>query len=591
MQIIGTRRQPFLFVLIVLFLSLNGALGVARAATPEAPSPPVVEDGMREEATLITLRNIKESEQILMAERAAKEKELKGAATEDQKIKIINQINEIDGRLSSLRSNFDEIATGIDLETFSAKPTTTFEWTKEMQDLLGPIVQELRNMTARPREIEKLRGEVDYYQKRIPIAKTALSNIENRLAGVKEPKLKKDLEALEKEWKGREQQILNQLSVAQYQLSEQLKVKKTFWESTQGVVRLFFKSRGRNFFWAVLAFVLFFLMFHLFYRYAAKSGLIRKSLKYSFYLRLGTVIYHALTFVGAVSAFLLVLYIAGDWVLLGIALIFLFGLAWTAKHGFPKFYAQGKLLLNLSTVREGERVFFGGLPWRVDALSFDTLLVNPELQGGVLRLPLRALEDLHSRPFDPSEPWFPCRQGDWVILSDETRGKILSQTPEMVQLLLLGGSRKTYPTEEFLKMNPNNISTNFRLLIPFGIDYRYQPICTREVPEKLTNILVEELNKEPYGKYLLNLMVEFKEAADSSLDYAIIADFSGGAAESHGAIARCLQRIAVDACNRYGWEIPFTQITVHNGNESKEERSLPDRSGSFQNAQKGGEDK
>jgi predicted nucleic acid-binding Zn-ribbon protein len=560
------------FVFLVFFLSLECSPGFAQTAKPEAPKP-VAEDSIREEATLITLGNIMESVQILTEQRRAKEKELKEAATEDQKVRIINEINEIDNRLSSLDKNFDEIATGTDLEAFSARPKTIFNWSEEMQDLLGPIVQELRNMTARPREIEKLRGEVDYYQKRIPIVKTALSNIEKRLAGVKDPMLKKELEDLEKEWKGREQQISNQLSVAQYQLSERLKEKESFWQSTQDVVLVFFRSRGRNLFFAVLAFVSVFLLFRLFYRYVYKSGLIHKSLKHSFYLRLATVIYHILTFIGAIGASLLVFYVAGDWVLLGISLLFLFGLAWTAKQAFPRFYDQGKLLLNLSTVKEGERVVYRGLPWKVEVLSFDTLLVNPELQGGVLHLPLKDLEDLRSRPYDSAEPWFPCKEGDWVILSDGTRGKVISQTPEMVQLVLLGGSRKTYPTKEFLEMNPNNISTNFRLNITFGIDYRHQSISTQEVPQKLAKSLMEELDKEGYGKDLVNLKVEFKEAGASSLDYAIIADFHGRAAKNHDTLARCIQRISVDACNRYGWEIPFTQIMVHNANVSREEKS------------------
>ena len=139
----------------------------------------------------------------------------------------------------------------------------------------------------------------------------------------------------------------------------------------------------------------------------------------------------------------------------------------------------------------------------------------------------------------------------------------LHQTPEMVELILLGGSHKTYTTAAFLNQNPNNISTNFRLTVTFGIDYQHQSISTHEVPEKLQKIMIEELTKKGYGEAIINLSVEFKEAGASSLDLDVLADFSGQVAEDYSFLSRAIQRIAVDACNKHGWVIPFTQITLH----------------------------
>jgi hypothetical protein len=47
------------------------------------------------------------------------------------------------------------------------------------------------------------------------------------------------------------------------------------------------------------------------------------------------------------------------------------------------------------------------------------------------------------------------------------------------------------------------------------------------------------------------------------LDFEIIADFSGKVAQYYNVLARAIQSIAVDACNKYGWVIPFTQLTLH----------------------------
>jgi small-conductance mechanosensitive channel len=59
------------------------------------------------------------------------------------------------------------------------------------------------------------------------------------------------------------------------------------------------------------------------------------------------------------------------------------------------------------------------------------------------------------------------------------------------------------------------------------------------------------------------VLVEFDHAGASSLDVAIFALFSGEAAPSYYKMRRLLNRLAVEACNRHGWTIPFTQLTVH----------------------------
>jgi hypothetical protein len=59
------------------------------------------------------------------------------------------------------------------------------------------------------------------------------------------------------------------------------------------------------------------------------------------------------------------------------------------------------------------------------------------------------------------------------------------------------------------------------------------------------------------------LDVKFLSAAASSLDYELSADMTGESAARYRDVVRALPRIAVDACNEYGWVIPFTQITLH----------------------------
>ena len=73
----------------------------------------------------------------------------------------------------------------------------------------------------------------------------------------------------------------------------------------------------------------------------------------------------------------------------------------------------------------------------------------------------------------------------------------------------------------------------------------------------------------------MEVRVEFNSAGSSSLDYAVMVFFSGNAARSYGTLTRAVQRWCVDACNAYGWGIPFTTLTVHTVPAAEEPDSLP----------------
>jgi small-conductance mechanosensitive channel len=247
---------------------------------------------------------------------------------------------------------------------------------------------------------------------------------------------------------------------------------------------------------------------------------------------------------------------------LSLAIVFLLGLAWAVKNTVPRFVNQSRLILNIGAVREGERVVYKDVPWLVKKINFYSVLENPDL-GQTLRVPIEALMDLISRPFQRDEPWFPCRKNDWVILSDGTRGGVTSLSHEMVEMVLRGGAKKVYQTSDFLEMSPMNLSVNFRLKIEFGISYNLQSLATNRVLEILDAHIRERLAAENYEESLLNLRVEFAQAGSSSLDLVVIADFDGKMAPLYNRISRAIQRWCTDACTANDWEIPFPQLTVH----------------------------
>ena len=549
---------------------LYGQLTKTSEETVVEPPAPQTDIEIKEKATIATLRKIIQATEAVQEQIRQKETELNVAETEEKKVALLNEIQELGKRVEDLDKNFESVATGVDLEKFVAKPAKTFDWQQEIQIIVGPIIEELKEMTARPREMEELRSQVAYYEKRLPLVENAIKNVQRRIELATAQKLKKQLISVKEIWEEKKKEVENQLAVARYQLDEKLESQQSFVKSTQSVLREFFKSRGLNLILSLAAFIVIFWGMRWLYRFVYKVAHLNKPGKRQFFIRLFDVIFHLLTVLAATVALLLVLYVSGDWVLLGVALIFLFGIAWTAKQTFPLFWEQTKLLLNLSTVREGERLIYDGLPWQVRNLSFYTKLHNPALKGGLIRLPLRELIGFQSRPFYKDEPWFPCKEEDLVILADGAIGKVILQTPERVVLDTLGGCHKTYPTLSFLQQNPINYSiNNFGVFVTFGLDYAHQAKITKEIPELLQNMLAEELAKEEFGKELISLVVQFKEAAESSLNLLIAATFSGQVALSYFPISRALQRIAVEACNKYDWGIPFMQVTIHHPDSSK----------------------
>ncbi len=549
----------FIVILFFIFLKHDSVCGQTENGKSPATKEPIATEEVN---TLDTLTGVVQLITELRKEIESKEKKHHEAQTQEEKSEIRNEIDKLNERLESLKTDFEEIATGLDLETFYQKPQKRFDWKEEIQTLIGPIVNDLKIMTARPRLIENLRTQAAYYEKQISLIKNALENIHTIAAQVKDETLKNQLIDLEHTWSSKGRQISSQLTIAKYQLADKLSERKTFLESGKNIVRVFFKSRGRNFLLAVFAFLFVFFSLRYVHRHIYKGSFIHKTLASSFYIRLAEVLYYVFTFVGATGALLIVLYVCGDWVLLGIAFIFILGLIWTAKQTLPRFYEQGTLLLNLGTVKENERVLYNGLPWKVVSLQLYTQLVNPELKGGRVRIPIRDLKDIRSRPYHPDEPWFPCKENDWVVLADGTMGKVAVQTPEIVQLTIGGGSYKTYPTAGFLNQNPINLSRNFSVRVTFGIDYRHQAISITEIPPKLKEAVNAGLISEGYRDDLLSLNVEFKEAAASSLDYLIFAEFAGRIAGDYYKLSRIIQKIVLETCNKYGWEIPFTTYTV-----------------------------
>ncbi len=489
--------------------------------------------------------------------------ELEQAATEEAKLDIQTRIDSEKERLRQLRGNFRDILGGAEAaeyEGITQKDTTLQE---QVGDLLQPILSELRNATSRPRELEALRKSLAVWQDRLRKSDAIVARIDGLLEKTKVPMLVEELQAARRLWNGRQGEASGQIGVIQSQIEERVSQEKPVWDTLSDLFSRFFASRGMNLLIAILIGAVGFFIVRRGYMLLRRYSPVHRGAKGNLTSRISDILAMIAAIFVAILAVIMVFYLRGDWLLLTLAIVVLVGIAWAGKTALPPYLDQLRTLLNLGPVREGERVIYKGLPWKVSKLGFYTLFTNPDLQGGALRVPIREVMTLISREAEIKEQWFPTEPDDWAVLADGTYGKVISQTPEQVVFLRLGGSMKTFTTADFIAQTPEKLSHGFRVTSTFGIDYAHQADCTGRIPLLLAKALTTDLVAK-YGRdNVRSVQVEFENAGASSLDYAILADFDGDLAPRFNALQRRIQMICVDVCNVNGWGIPFAQITVH----------------------------
>jgi len=496
-------------------------------------------------------------------ELAAKRRELVASRDDLESERLKKEIEQISLDLDSLQTAWEMLATGgADLGLFGVKTETAFNWRTELQSVFEPILVELKRLTERPRKIERLRGDQNFYQRRLDVAEEALQNITQYREKAPSPSLKAAFGGLEDRWRKRRDDLKNHLQLVNFELQEMFAPSKQSQRDPVQALKELLSGRVLNLLIAALVMMVVYLLLRGAAQIYSRVRL-RKSRRRTIMARAtGLLLYLSTTLLVLLSG-MAVFYVQGDWLLLGLFIIVLAGAAWAIQKSLPHYIVEAKLMLNLGPVREGERLIYNDLPWLVKSLNFYTTLVNPQLDGGTLRIPVRELVGYNSREYSADEPWFPTRSGDFVVLDDGSYGKVLAQTPELVQLTVLGAT-KTYRATAFVDQKPRNLSRQgFTLVLTFGLDYQHQERITTDIRYTLEQELVSGMRRADVAQLLTGLTVEFSQAASSSLDFVIIANFNGEAADRFYKIQRLLQGLAVDACNKHHWVIPFTQVTLH----------------------------
>jgi hypothetical protein len=486
------------------------------------------------------------------------------------KLKIESDLEKLESKQKDLRYQFIETISNINLEKKPEQSVKT-ELSEDVKQIIDPVISGFKKISERPREIQSLQEKIEFYKSRINATKIAKKKLEEYLENSEEKNLEVTINKSIAEANKLKKEYKIALEDAQFKLIKLEQSDESIVTTFSFVILDFIKTKGKNLLLALLVFALIFWGFSLGRDRIITfiMGRITKEVDYPgqihWVVRPLKVIYALLTFFLALFFSVTTLYVLNDWVLVTLILLLMASLIWSSKHYIPQYFEQLKIIMNLGAIREGERLVYHGLPWKIKSLGYHCRLVNPALSGGYIRISSKELLNHHSRPVGDTEPWFPTRINDWAELNDGTHGKVLMQSPEMIEIKMIGDEHKFMPTSEFLSMTPVNLSQGFAIEFVFGVDYSHQKILFSEVIPNFKQHVFAKLREDfkENQAYFKEYSIEFKAAGASSLDLRFFLKCEGPLASQKKKLERLLNSYFVEVCNKHGYIIPFNQLTVH----------------------------
>ncbi|MCW5211527.1 hypothetical protein VU04_01280 [Desulfobulbus sp. TB] len=511
--------------------------------------------------------------------------ESKNQQQSDEKKRYLNEeINLLGKRTETLYDDFIILVTGVDRKKFSLKKENHTNWNKEIQEIFSPLIVQLKHVTERPRQVEMLRSQIGYYEALLPQIKRAVQQIDILKKNVTKKATAEEILVLEKNWKQNEKEYLSKLNTARHQLFQLEKNKMSVLQTIDYLFESVFKQRGINMLYAVASFIITFFIFYLFRLVIRKFNPLNRSPKFMFLGNLIDVLLYLISFIMATTVMIIVLYVYGNWLVLGMISLVLLGIIWAAKSTLPKFVEQIKLLIGFGSVRQGERITVDGIPYEVISVGIYSYFENPLLQSATLRFPLKDLVNMRSHPCDRSEPWFPCKEGDYLLMDgpQPVWRKVVLQTPSVIKFEWFG-MFETIQTAAFLQQNIFNLSegpfwVQFELELGYNHRRDVDDIC-----QKLRKITSTELEETPFAELMLAPWIDFDDFGNSSLVFRYWVQMRKQAAKSYPAIQRTLKKIALKAANKYDFEIiRFQHNSINLFMESKQitetlRKALPDK--------------
>lgn len=484
-------------------------------------------------------------------------------ANEQDKADLRREAAALTADITQLRSTLETIATGgIDRKLFEEKTEEEKkDWREDVSLIAQPVLDSLKEITEKPRRIKELNELIELKNEEIQASSNAIEQLDRSDIEQGSIHLQQTLSTIIRKWRKREKDAQDKIAVAKIQLKGlegDQPISKTIYSA---LVR-FAKGRGLTIVMAIAAAWLVLIVVKLLMK-AYRNTLVDQERNESrTRYRVARYSVQAATFVLILIAVFIVFYERADVLLLGLLILLIVGFVLNAKQLLPRYVKEARLLLNLGGMREGERVIYNGLPYRVESINMYTIFRNPELNG-ILRIPLAALTNTTSRPVS-SDSWFPSSKGDIVFMADATLLEVLNQNPDTVELKKRGGELLTIPTTDFYATSMTNLSRlgTFGVTGSFGVDYNHAEISVTQIPAKLREGITTAFEASNLGEHLKDVTVELAQAGSSSIDYWIFITMDSAAARSYFRVHRIIQSACIETCGREGWSIPFPHLSV-----------------------------
>lgn len=493
-QRLGIMRLFFIISIMVLSAGLVPAWGEEALDAYEI-APPTEADYER-------LNRVRADLNEMIGKQEALKKELAKSSDEDKE-ELEQAFNQARQNKREYQKLFEQLSLGnIDTARFNqpktseAPLTETYNWQNEVLKILQPVFAELRRITEQTWHKDTLKEEEKELKERLVILDAGIEYLEALNPELLSKEALASIKEFDREWKDKKKNLEHELNIVQHHLSEyvddrnfMVKVSQNSWD--------FMKGRGLTIMTAIGVSVgLYYFVSYTFgamiRRYERKKW---RTTSFSF--RLFLLVTQLVTFLVSLVSFLMILHSSGDMVLFGFAVLILFTLLVTFRNTIPAYIRKLRLFLNLGQVREGERLIYNGLPWKVDRIHlYGIFLSNPRLDNGELRLPVDAVDKLQSRPIKNDEIWYPSSVGDSLVLPDGKVVKVIRQTPEAIYLDHQG-SHIIYPTMEFMNLKARNISLGYSRSVSFSIECDPLSVTPKKVSETLCRAIQTRL-KEAY---------------------------------------------------------------------------------------------
>ena len=432
-----------------------------------------------------------------------------------------------------------------------------------LQEVLEPLTKKLMKFTEKPRKIEKLLSDISSVEERIELLTNTISRLKSfkSLSSKVQLKVNSQIEY----YRQKELLLFHQLDILESQLEKVQHAKQKSLGDFTNTVKDFIKVHGVTVVYALLIFLGIYILLSLLKQVIALFFTNKKlSQNQIFTKRLLNILLTLMSIVVATGGALAIIYSRSDWLIFAIALFIIFLLLWSLKNYLPKLVNEFRFMLNIGMVREGEIVQLEGISYQVKKIGFFVILENPLLSNSTIRLPHSKLETLHSREAFQKEVLFPTEVGDYIFMED-LYAKIIFQSPSIVTVQKIGGSRITFKSSEFVGLKSENISRDgFAISITISFGYKHQQIITTSILSNINRVIKKAVAQEDFYRYLKNIKVEFKEAKIESLDLVLSSFWDAKAANIYNEINRTIRRILVDMANSNGWTLPYPQLEVTN---------------------------